>query len=94
MKVYLLGGFDCGSGGLSPVDRRCVEEAPNKSVYVVDLTTNDDSKVEAYRQMLRNYFLNVGATAVDFISLSRSSEVRSLLYPIRAVVVPGLVIVS
>jgi len=90
MKVYLLGGFDCRSGALSPVDRRCVEEALDKSVYVVDLTSNDRSKVESYRSALREYFLALGATAVDFVSLSRGSDEIAQRFRTSGVIyVPG-----
>ncbi|HIJ65096.1 MAG TPA: type 1 glutamine amidotransferase-like domain-containing protein [Candidatus Hydrogenedentes bacterium] len=74
MKVYLLGGFDYRSGAVSPVDRRCVADAVRKSVYVLDVTSNDRAKIEAYRPMLEEYFLNVGATTAAFLSLSKGRE--------------------
>jgi peptidase E len=74
MTVYLLGGFNTWSWRLSPIDQRCIVESVNKSIYVVDLTSEDSAITRLYRPVLTGYFLALGASSVGYVSLASGPE--------------------
>lgn len=65
-KIYLLGGGNQEVYG--ELDKKILEEADNKNVFVINLTTNDKEKLERKKTELKEYFIGLGAEKVDFVS--------------------------
>ena len=73
-KIYLLGGADSKKGDTKVIDSKILSELDNKSVFVINLTTNDKAKIESYKQFWNFYFNEIGIKEINFLSDSNSHE--------------------
>lgn len=73
-KIYLVGGGDIVAGELKVIDSEAISNAENKSIYILDLTSNDKKLLAKYRGFLTSYFKEIGAKDVNFISESNSRQ--------------------
>lgn len=67
-EIVLCGGGDIIFGELKELDSQVIKSSKNKKIFVLDLTTNNPEKIHKYKLFLKEYFLNLGATEVEFIS--------------------------
>jgi peptidase E len=73
-KIYFVGGGDITEGELIEIDQKAINDSKTKSLYVLDLTTQDPIKLEKYRNFMKTYFSKLGILNIDFISLSKSKK--------------------
>jgi len=67
-EIILCGGGNMRTGELKGLDSQVIKSSENKKILVLDLTTNNPEKINKYKLFLKEYFLNLGATEVWFIS--------------------------
>ncbi len=90
MTYYLIGGGDIRAGKLKTIDKDSLSRAKNTKVFIIDLTTNDSSKIEKYRTFLDSYFREIGAEDVGFVSLTSSArELRTKINRAGIIYIPG-----
>ena len=68
MNIILCGGGDLAGGELKEIDSKALQSAKNKTILVLDLSTNDEGKRSKYRDFLRSYFEDLGSEDVLFMS--------------------------
>jgi len=79
-KIYFIGGGSLVEGELRKIDQVYIQSSKNKSIFVVDVTTNEPQKIKKYRDFLIMYFKELGAKKVEFYS---SCDVKLLAKKIR-----------
>jgi len=89
MTLYLIGGGDIKAGKLETIDRQALSESPNQNVFVLDLTTNDEDKLEKYRFFLKAYFENLGAKKINFFSTTVPPVADNIIAQSGLVYIPG-----
>jgi len=72
---YLMGGHT-SSGKLKGLDRKVLFESSNKEILILNLTFSDPDKLANKKSFFENYFRDLGAREVDFIS--RETQADSL----------------
>jgi dipeptidase E len=75
-EIILCGGGNIIAGELKELDSQVIKSSENKKILVLDLTTNNPEKINKYKLFLKEYFLNLGATEVKFIS--EFSEIKNI----------------
>ncbi len=78
-KVYLISGHP-PQGGLPFIDQQCLNESENKNVLVLNLTTSDRDKLASKERALKDYFMQLGATRVKFLSPDTSDSASRELF--------------
>lgn len=67
-KIYFIGGGNLAEGELKNIDKIYIEESNNKSIFILDITTNDKVKIQKYKEFLKKYFTELGARKLSFLS--------------------------
>ena len=87
--LYFIGGGNLVGGELESIDKIYIKQSSRKSVFVLDLTTNNPEKLAKYRNFLRNYFVRLGIQKISFFSESDLENLKGELNNYDIIYIPG-----
>ncbi|MCK4553049.1 Type 1 glutamine amidotransferase-like domain-containing protein [Candidatus Pacearchaeota archaeon] len=89
-KIYLEGGGEVKKGEAKEIDKKAIDNADNKNVYVLDLSSKNKGKQIMWKEFFPPYFKELGANKVDFISNAKSpEEIRKYFQESGILYIPG-----
>jgi len=88
-KIYLGGGADIRKGESDEIDKKALNEADNKNVLIINLTTNDKEKIISYRNYLDSYFNRLGAKNINFVSELNNYDIKNNFESSGFLYIPG-----
>jgi dipeptidase E len=89
MKIVLCGGGDIVNGDLEEVDRKVIQDSNNRNIFVLDISTNDSTKISLYKKFLLEYFPKLGGEKLIFFSDIQENEIGKALDESGVVYLPG-----
>ncbi len=88
-KIYLNGGTYVSQQKSSDIDREALKEAEKKSVYILNLSSNDEERRNKEMVIFDSYFKELGANEVNFISATAPDEVSDIINQTGILYLPG-----
>lgn len=89
MQIILCGGGNIVEHELESIDKEVINSSKNKKILVLDLTTNDPNKIIKYKKFLQNYFLELGAKKIEFISDYKDNKIENKFNEFGIIYLPG-----
>lgn len=88
-KIYLEGGGSIREGTNDSLDKAAIKELSNKSVLVLNLTTNDPKKIKDYEEFLILHFNKLGLKEVHLASKLEDNELKETFKLVGLLYLPG-----
>jgi len=88
-KIYLNGGADIMKGESKEIDTKALSETENKRVFVLNLTTNDQEKIDRYREFFKTYFTDLNVGNINFASELDNEKIKEEISKSDLLYIPG-----